>query len=123
MACQVLVISLRTDHGGVIPGERKRRHVKLPAFFGTALLGALPQPAIGGNTAGQHDFIAAAAFGGQGGLLPQDLADMAAKAGGEIGRDQGLALLLGIVRQIDDRCFEPRKGEVELPFGMGVGSG
>ena len=25
----------------------------------------------------------------------------------------------GIVRQIDDRCFEPRKGEVELPFGMG----
>ena len=44
---------------------------------------------------------------------------MAAKAGGKIGGNQRLSLLLGIVRQIDDRCFEPRKGEVELAFGMG----
>lgn len=111
------------DHSGIIPGERKRRHVKLPAFFGTALLGALPQPAIGGNTASQHDFIAVVALGGGSGLLPQDLADMAAEAGGEIGWNQRLSLLLGIVRQIDDRCFDPEKEKLNSPSAWGVGSG
>ena len=118
MAGQILVVSLRADHSSIIPGEGKRRHEKLPAFFGTALFGTLPQPAIGGNTAGQYDFIAAMAFGRQGGFLPQNFADVAAETGSQIGRHQRLAFLFGIVRQIDDRRFQPREGEVKLAFGM-----
>ena len=58
MSRLVLVIGLRTDHGGVIPGEGKRRHKELPAVFFAALPGAAAQPAVGRNAACQHQLIA-----------------------------------------------------------------
>ena len=121
MSRLVLVIGLRADHGGIIPGEGKRRHKELPAVFFAALPGAAAQPAVGRNAACQHQLIAPVMPGRLLGFFPQDTADVAAEAGGQIGRCQRLPFLRRVVRQVDDRGLEPRKREIERALGVGGG--
>ena len=109
----IFIIRLTADHGGVIAAQLQRRHKQLDVLALCHVLQGRPQEGIGCHAACTHNAPRMRLLDSH--LQPRHerMHDSRAERGRETVPVDGFALLLGVVRQIDDRCFESREGEIQ----------
>ena len=113
MARAKFEITLCTDHRGVIAGQLQRRHTEPQAPAGGPFSQFPAQPGVGRDSPRHRKNPGAGLF--RSGKEPgaERLADGALKTRAEGGKVRLLALLGGIVQQIDHRGFDAGKTHIE----------
>ena len=112
MCGQVFVIALRADHGAVVAAEAQRRHKELKTVLRGGLLEIGADAGIGRDAAGHDHFLIAQLLRSLYRAGHQAVADRFGEGGGQACPVDLLALLLGVVHQVDDRGLQAGKAHV-----------
>ena len=113
MAGEIFVVGLCADHGGVVAGEREVGHIERAAGTLAFFREAAAQERVCGDAARDDELFMAGLVCGVQEVAHEAIDNGLAVRGRKIGDVDGLALLLGIMQNVDDGGLEAGEAEIE----------